>query len=177
MKGGKMSCYVLDARDPGQRYLARLEYRDPDPFTTWLGGEPFLEAPALPIEARVISDRQTCWSPLWGTPLPVMSKRLLAAILNAGVASAQVEAYPVTLVDAYEGRTDTDQYVAFNLCCEVSLLELPSDQVAFIARAREQSGLIVISEPVKASLSPLLVLYDALNLTPIDTEAMKAVLC
>lgn len=157
-----MPCYVLGARDPERHYLARLEYRDPDPFTTWLGGEPFLEAPVLPLRVRVISDPQTCWGALWETPLPVMSKALLDVILGAGITEDQIQTYPVELHDAHEGRSDVCNFMAFNLCRSVSLLDLPREGQPMIARAREHAGLILINGPVQAALCEKMRLNPAL---------------
>lgn len=104
--------YVLKCQDPDQGYIARVEYRDDDPFRFWNTGECFDEPLEIPLRATVLSDPQTVLPELWETPLPMMTVRLYEALSWLGVRNLDV--YPVELVDGRSGRL-IDGYLAFNL--------------------------------------------------------------
>lgn len=104
--------YVLKCLDPDQGYIARVEYRDDDPFRFWNTGERFDEPLEIPLRATVLSDPQTVLPELWETPLPMMTVRLYEALSWLGVRNLDV--YPVELVDGRSGRL-IEGYLAFNL--------------------------------------------------------------
>ena len=104
--------YILKCFDPPDGFLARIEYQDDDPFRFWNTGERFEEAPALPLQARLIGDKQTVPAEMWETPLPIMSQRLHDALVACGVSN--LDTYPVVLTDARTGKVLAG-YLAFNL--------------------------------------------------------------
>lgn len=122
--------FVLTTEEPDEGYWATLtDYRPDDPRRSWIFGEPFEAAPPLPLRARVrgLDDEDTAIPDLWRSPLPVMSQRLLTALLDAGVDSLQT--FDLELTDAASGAILRD-HVAFNVVRQVAPSELAPGQRA-----------------------------------------------
>lgn len=119
--------YILKCFDPADGFIARVEYRDDDPFRFWNGGERFDDEPETPLRATVLGDEQTVLAELWETPLPMMSLRLHQALCQLGVSNLDV--YPVELTDARDGRI-IEGYVAFNLIGAIAAADLQQTQFA-----------------------------------------------
>lgn len=161
--------YVLSSIDPLSRYLARIEYRDSDPFRMWNTGEAFSYPPdALPLEVTVVSDSKTEWAEMWEVSLPLMSRRMLQVLWGLGLGAA-LQTYPAVLHDAYLKKHSED-YCAFNVCRSASFASLPDTETPLLLRAQEGSSQLIINEPVRHALarlrSPSLAFY------PLDPEVL-----
>lgn len=119
--------YVLGCFDPPSGYLARIEFRESDPFRSWIRGELFKREPKTPLKARVVSDPQTVLAELWYSPLPLMTTRLYEALQTLGVDN--LHPYSVELRDS---QTDAEisGYIAFNLVAVFAATDLEKTQFA-----------------------------------------------
>lgn len=119
--------YILKCFDPAEGFIARIEYRDDDPFRFWNGGERFDDEPETPLRATVVSDAQSVLAELWETPLPMMTARLHQALCQLGVSNLDV--YPVELTDSRSGKI-IDDYLAFNLIGVIAAADLQQTRFA-----------------------------------------------
>ena len=115
--------YVLNCEDPEEGYLARISYSSDDLRRSWLLAERFANPPPEPLSAviRGLDEEGTVLADLWLTPLPVMSRRLHAALIGAGVDN--LDTYAVVLRDPAGGRT-FDDYLAFNVIGKIAAADL-----------------------------------------------------
>ncbi len=131
--------YVLGVEDPEEGYRARLIYERDDPLRSWMSGAIFENPPPEPIVLKLRGTDEEGWvlGDLWLTPITVMSKRLLAALQDAGVDN--LDTYAVELHDPVSGEVHTD-FVAFNLIGTVSAADRAKTQFAPSAQERMVSA-------------------------------------
>lgn len=146
-----MIFYALNCLDPDDGYIARIEYRDDDPFRFWTTGERFEVPPELPIRLNIVSDEKTVLPELWLTPIPVMSRRLYNVLVLEGVKNMEI--FPVEVVDTTTGRIVSDSYIAFNLLDVVSALDLRRSLVVSRESTSKISGDVDIDKMVIDSAS------------------------
>jgi hypothetical protein len=77
--------------------------------------------------ARGLDDEDTVLAELWKSPLPAMSKRLHAVLVEAGVSN--LDAYPLEIADPSSGEVLHD-HVAFNLIGKVAAVDLTASVMA-----------------------------------------------
>lgn len=120
---------ILNCEDPDEGYLARLSYMPDDPRRSWILGERFSVPPPEPVRATIrgLDDDDTVMAELWKSPVPVMSRRLLGALQQAGVSNLDV--YPAVLSDPSSGK-DYDDFVAFNVIGKISAVDLTRSRLA-----------------------------------------------
>lgn len=121
--------YVVNCEDPDEGYLARLSYQPDDPRRSWILGERFSLAPPEPVRATIrgLGDDETVMAELWKSPVPVMSRRLLAVLREAGVSNLDV--YAAALSDPSSGKV-YDEFVAFNVIGKISAVDLSRSSLA-----------------------------------------------
>lgn len=121
--------YVLGVEDPDVGYRARLVYQRDDPLRSWMSGQRFKAPPPEPIVLQLRGTNEKNWAlgDLWLTPIAVMSKRLLDAILSAGVDN--LDTYAVELHDPVSGEVYKD-FVAFNVIGTVAAADIAKTEFA-----------------------------------------------
>lgn len=159
--------FLLGCDSRGDRFLARVEYRDDDAFRFWTCGtkEELWSEPALPLRARVVTDRQTELAELWQTPLPLMTTRLRHVLETAGVDN--IDHYPVVLTDS-SGAT-IDGYTAFYVVgvepAHVLAARTDDDDAPLLLRV-EGDTYIAVHARVKAAIEAAAI--DTLTFTPLS---------
>ena len=160
--------YVMTCLSPAEGYLATLDFDfsdDEDLLRSWMSGERFEIEPPQPLRLTREPRPSTVLAEMSQVPLPVMTKRLLAALTSAGVSN--LDLYPAEIFDPETGATHTD-CVAFNLIGRISATtralrhddvlisgpELSADRIdgALMFRLDEAVNAIVVHESVKAAI-------------------------
>ena len=107
---------IEDIDDP-----AMLTYEPDDPMRIWITGvkfstdanaEPHRREPPTPVQAEIVDGEEGELKEFWDAPVSMMSKRLAAALRDAGVAN--IDEYPAIITDQTNGEVH-DNYVAFNI--------------------------------------------------------------
>lgn len=121
--------FIINCEDPDDGYLARLSYTPDDPRRSWILGERFETPPPIPVRATVrgLDDDDTVLAELWKSPLPAMSKRLHAVLVEAGVSNLEV--FPLEIMDPSSGKLLHD-HVAFNLIGKVAAVDVAASVVS-----------------------------------------------
>lgn len=115
--------YVMTCLSPAQGYLATLNYddsADTDFLRSWMSGDRFDIPPPTPLVLTREPAPATVLAELWQSPVTLMTARLHAALLAAGVSN--LDTYPAEIHDPEQGRVHTD-YVAFNLIGRIAAAE------------------------------------------------------
>src|SRR5205814_1623569 len=94
--GGSMY-YMLHCLEPEDVEHAMLSYVDDDPDRSWHSGTRFNNPPAQPIEVEIDPDFLGAIPEFTDEPLPLMSKRLLKGLQDAGVSNLDV--YSAEILD------------------------------------------------------------------------------
>lgn len=160
--------YVMTCLSPAQGYLATLDYddsADPDFLRSWMSGDRFDVPPPTPLVLTRETAPDTVLAELWQSPVTLMSKRLHAALLAAGVSNLDI--YPAEIHDPAQGLVH-DDYVAFNLIGRIaaadslrrhddvliSAPEISSARVdgALMFRLAEAVNTIVVHDSVKQAI-------------------------
>ncbi len=120
--------YIMNCYSPDDKDKAMLTYKPDHPFRSWSSGtrfstnpdDPiFRRPPTEPIHAEVKKGYEGVMAEFWDNPVPLMTKKLLAALHQAGVRN--IDTYSAEI---YDPSTDTtyDNYVAFNIIVKLLLL-------------------------------------------------------
>jgi len=148
--------FVLQCFEQTDRSRALLNYKPDVPFRSWWSGAkfrtdpgapPFLRDPQPPIRATIeagYSDGTLL--EFYDNPVPLMTERLHAALLAAGVSN--LDTYPAVIVDPAADKT-YGGYVAFNLVGKIKAADLG-----------------------KSAFDPSLPWFDSLELDPQATRGM-----
>jgi len=165
--------YILKCFDPPEGYIARVEYEEDDPFRFWNTGERFDDEPEVPLQARLISDRQSVRAELWETPLPIMSERLHAALRSAGVAN--LDTYPVVLTDSRSGE-QIGGYVAFNIIGVIAAADLAATRFSPGNTDRVVSADIdhLVIDPARVAGARMFRLAESVSAIVIDQQVRDA---
>jgi hypothetical protein len=122
--------YMMECFSPKGADHAMLTYKRDHPRRSWASGKRFStnpndpvfrQPPPEPVQAEVKADYPGVMAEFWKAPVPLMTKRLLAALQEAGVMNLdtyQAEIYDVSQNAIY------DNYVAFNIIGTVSAADL-----------------------------------------------------
>jgi hypothetical protein len=113
--------FIMHCFSPMEADQAMLTYRPDDPFRSWRGGARFEDPPPEPVQAEVEPRYRGLMAEFWDSPLPLMTKRLLSALQEAGVTN--LDTYTAEIFDSTENRT-YDNYVAFNIIGKISAADL-----------------------------------------------------
>jgi hypothetical protein len=113
--------FIMHCFSPKATDHAMLTYRPDDPFRSWGEGTRFEDSPPEPVRAEVKPDYPGAMAELWDDPVPLMTKRLLTALQDAGVTN--LDTYDAEIYDPTEDRT-YDNYVAFNIIGKISAADL-----------------------------------------------------
>jgi len=169
--------YMMLCQSPAKADKAMLNYKPDHPFRSWMSGSRFVtdatgpafrHAPPEPIRVEVKPGYEGVFVEFWDSPLPLMSKRLVAALQAAAVTN--VDTYQTEIFDSKANRTVRD-YVAVNIIGKIAAADLsksshdPSipwfDSVvidpksaheALMFRLAESVNAIVVHEKVKKYL-------------------------
>jgi hypothetical protein len=134
--------YVMLSRSPDDEDMAMLEYRPDQPLRSWMGAARFSPGdgvpaerrpPPEPVRATVTRDGSGAMVEFWDFPVPLMSRRLHEALVEAGVDNLDV--YRAEIVDP-NTNARYDDYVAFNIVGTVSAADLTKS--TFDARVPEK---------------------------------------
>lgn len=166
--------YIFKCFSPPSSYLARIEYRDDDPFRLWNAGEQLESVPELPIHARAITDDQTVLAEFWDASLPLMTQRLHEVLLAAGVSNLDV--YPAVLTDSRSGVED-NSYVAFNIIGTIAAADLQNTKFAPGSTDRMISADIdkLTIDPSKTKGALMFRLAEAVNAIVVHETVKNAV--
>jgi hypothetical protein len=114
--------YVLDCFfGPGGGDPVMLGYTEDDEDRSWHSGVRFTTPPPDPIEVEIDPDYDGELTEFTDEPLPLMSKRMLAALRQAGVNN--LDTYRVVIRHP-ETKQTYDNYVAFNLIGKIAAADL-----------------------------------------------------
>jgi len=128
--------YVMTCTSPPEQDTALLHYDPDDPLRSWASGDKFvddelapdfLRPPPEPVRAEIMPGYAGAMLEFWNAPLPLMTKRLYKALVEAGVTN--IDTYAAEIVDPQTGTVNTD-YVAFNIVGKISAADLAKTQVA-----------------------------------------------
>jgi hypothetical protein len=151
-----MSHFVLTCQSPPQGDLAMLTYKRDHPLRSWASGKKFsadpaapkqLKPPPEPVRAEVKAGYAGIMAELWQNPVPLMTRRLHQALVDAGVTNLDV--YAAEIVDPSKGTSNHD-YVAFNLVGALAAPEV--NDAALMFRRAESVNAIMVHEKVKQAI-------------------------
>jgi len=117
--------YMLHCFSPKDADNAMLTYTPDDPLRSWAEGARFDDSPPEPVRAEVKKGYGGNMAEFWDDPVPLMTKRLHAALRAAGVAN--LDTYEAIIYDPATKKT-YDNYVAFNLIGTVSAADLKASR-------------------------------------------------
>jgi hypothetical protein len=110
---------------------------DPDhPRRSWASGtkfstdpdaKPQKRPPPEPVRVEVVPGYEGVYLEFWDNPVPLMTKRLYAALQDAGVTN--IDAYRAEIADTTSKTLNMD-YVAFNIIGKVSAADLKASRTA-----------------------------------------------
>jgi hypothetical protein len=113
--------FILHCFSPPDCDNAMLTHRSDDPRRVWCSGARFAVPPPQPVRAEVKPDYEGNMAEFWDNPVPLMTRRLHTALLNAGVANLDV--YPAEIFDPHTKTTHRD-YLAVNIIGAVAAADL-----------------------------------------------------
>lgn len=128
--------YVMTCTSPPGKEAAMLTYEPDDPLRSWASADKFLDddlapdflrPPPEPVRAEVKAGYAGAMLEFWDDPVPLMTKRLYQALVDAGVTN--IDTYAAEIVDPRAGTTNAE-YVAFNIVGKISAADLGKTQVA-----------------------------------------------
>jgi hypothetical protein len=166
--------YMLACLDSLDYDRASLDYEKDDPARSWHSGTRFTQPPPQPIEVVVDEDFPGLIPEFTDVPLPLMTRRLVKALHEAGVDN--LDTYKVVISDPTTGQKHQD-HVAVNIIGKIAaadlrksvydaslperMISMDFDSVvidekktrgAFLFRLAESVNAIVIHEKVKEHL-------------------------
>jgi hypothetical protein len=151
-KGYYVLAYYTPLRGTQERALfTLLRHAKDDPFRSWWDGAPFATAPHVPIQLVLGSEGGRLIPEYTEMPLPIMSARLLAVLLNAGVMNLQV--YEVDIRDPSSSQL-LGNHVAFNVMDKVALDDLRAVKPMLTRLDDGQSAhlIIVVNDVIKQAI-------------------------
>jgi len=123
--------YVLMPKPDADGNIMGVTYKKDNPRRSWMGGNKFSDdkgspvfkrAPSVPIPVTLKEGRETApKADYLEAPLPLMSKKLLYSLEEAGVNN--IDAYPVEVCDT-TGKVVYEDYFAVNIVGKVSAADL-----------------------------------------------------
>jgi hypothetical protein len=113
--------FMLECFSPDEADHAQFSYEPDDDDRSWTTGRKFASDPPLPVPVSIEPGEGGVLPELTDVPLPLMSRRLADCLTAAGVAN--IDYYPVEVVDVESGRKITD-LVSFNLIGLVAAADL-----------------------------------------------------
>jgi len=166
--------YMLECLSPEDEDHALLDYGDEDTERSWHSGTKFKQSPREPIEVNVNEDSPGVLPEFTDVPLPLMTKRMVRALHEAGVDN--FDTYKVVIWDPTTRKKHFD-HVAVNIIGKIAaadltksvfdaslperMISLDFDSVvidekkthgAFLFRLAESVNAIVVHEKVKEHL-------------------------
>ena len=123
--------FVLTPRPDADGNIMGFTYKKDHPLRSWMSGNRFCKegaqplfkmVPVTPIQVQLKKGRETIQQADYlEAPLPIMSKRLLLILEEAGVDN--IDAYPVEMCDM-NGSVIYDDYFAVNIIGKVAAVDL-----------------------------------------------------
>lgn len=113
--------YMMHCFSPPEGDLAMLSYEQDRGFRSWCMGARFADPPAHPVVATVKPGYSGIMAEFWTDPVPLMTRRLHAALEQSGVTN--LDTYQAEIRDS-TGATISQDYVAFNIIGAVLAADL-----------------------------------------------------
>lgn len=113
--------YMLECDSPVGKRRSLIDYTERTFGRDWISGARLDQPPTEPVRATVVSRADGVMLEMWEAPLPLMTRRMLAALQFAGVDNLEV--FSAELTDPRTGEVFKD-YVAFNVVGAVSAADL-----------------------------------------------------
>jgi hypothetical protein len=118
--------FMLHCFSPPNADNAMLSYKPDDPLRSWAEGARFDDPPPEPVRAEVKRGYAGNMAEFWDDPVPLMTKRLLAALRGAGVDN--LDTYKAVIVDPASKKEYPD-YVAFNIVGTIAAADLKKSKM------------------------------------------------